>query len=267
MLRPGKIDREYISTQYQDAKNLNARILLHQKFSTNPYGWFHWVFDQLNLPAQCRILELGCGAGTLWLDNLDRIPPGWEILLTDFSAGMLRQAQLNLNGHRPFAFEVVDAQSTPFPFESGFFDGVIANHMLFYIPDKPGLFAETRRILRPGGHFYATTVGERHLIEMTELIRKFEPHSESWETMTGSFTLENGAGQLMPWFSKVSLRRYEDGLVVTEAAPLVDFILSGWESLAGTRLDQLRALVDRELELGGGAFTITKDSGIFEAVL
>jgi SAM-dependent methyltransferase len=115
-----KIDREYLAKQYRDGTNLNARILLHMKFSTNPYGWFGWVFDQFNLPAQGRILELGCGAGTLWMDNLERIPPGWEIILSDFSDGMLNQAQANLSQKRSFFFKQVDARSTPLPFEAGF---------------------------------------------------------------------------------------------------------------------------------------------------
>jgi len=262
-----KIDRKYLANQYRDGTNLNARILLHQKFSTNPYGWFRWVFDQLDLPGQCRILELGCGAGTLWFQNLNRIPPGWELILSDFSPGMLNQAQENLNRQRSFSFKEVDARSTPLPFETDFFDGVIANHMLFHVPEKPPLFAEIRRILKPGGHFYATTIGERHMIEMAELIGKFEPDSEHWDQMAESFTLENGASQLASWFSKVDLRRYEDALAVTQAAPLVDYILSGWENLAGDRRTQLRELVDQEMELREGVFFTTKDSGIFEAVL
>jgi SAM-dependent methyltransferase len=265
MPNPGKIDQEYLANQYRDARNLNARIQLHQRFSTNPYGWFRWVFDQFMLPDQCRILELGCGAGSLWVENLERIPPGWEILLSDSSAGMVQQAQHNLEERRPFALKVIDAQSMPLPFEDGRFDGVIANHMLFHIPDRPPLFAEIRRVLRPGGRFYATTVGDRHLREIDELIYKFEPGSEDWGLMTASFTLENGAEQLSPWFSKVSLRRYEDSLAVTEAAPLADYIRSGWESPTDDRLEQLRQLVDEELESRGGVFTITKDSGIFEA--
>jgi hypothetical protein len=76
-------DTKYVTSQYRDASNLNTRIGLHQRFSVNPYGWLPWVFDQLELPSQARILELGCGTGQLWLDNIDRIPAGWEITLTD----------------------------------------------------------------------------------------------------------------------------------------------------------------------------------------
>ena len=59
----------------------------------NPYGWFRWVFDALvKLPADARLLELGCGHGLLWKENIDRIPAGWHITLSDLSPGMLDAA-------------------------------------------------------------------------------------------------------------------------------------------------------------------------------
>jgi len=51
-----------------------------------------WVFDQFNLAAKSRILEVGCGPGLLWLQNVARIPEGWDITLSDFSPGMLDEA-------------------------------------------------------------------------------------------------------------------------------------------------------------------------------
>jgi hypothetical protein len=65
MSTAGIIDAEYLRKEYQNATNLNARIRLHQRFSLNPYGWMRWVLDQLDLPPLCRILELGCGPGSL----------------------------------------------------------------------------------------------------------------------------------------------------------------------------------------------------------
>ena len=60
---PDLADQDYVADQYQTATNLNARISLHQRFSTNRYGWFPWLFDRLRFPPQARILELGCGPG------------------------------------------------------------------------------------------------------------------------------------------------------------------------------------------------------------
>ena len=70
-------DQDYLLTdQYRNASNLNARIQLHVRFSTNKYSWMRWVFDQLDLPPHCHILELGCGSGELWRKNMQRIPEG-----------------------------------------------------------------------------------------------------------------------------------------------------------------------------------------------
>jgi ubiquinone/menaquinone biosynthesis C-methylase UbiE len=91
-----------VESQYRDASNLNARIALHERFSTNAYGWQRWVFDQLELPPDARVLELGCGTGKLWVENRDRTPEGWDVTLTDASPGMLREARRNLGLDRRF---------------------------------------------------------------------------------------------------------------------------------------------------------------------
>ncbi len=94
-------------------------LTFHVLFSANKYGWHQWVFDQFDLSPKSHVLELGCGPGRLWFDNLRRIPEGWEITLSDFSSGMLQEAQQNLcDSQRRFEFEVVDAQSIPFEDES-----------------------------------------------------------------------------------------------------------------------------------------------------
>ncbi|MGH2459697.1 MAG: class I SAM-dependent methyltransferase [Chloroflexota bacterium] len=123
---------------------------MHARFSTNPDGWHRWVFDQLQLPPRCRILELGCGPGYLWRENLDRPPPGWDVTPSNRSPGMLSEATRGLSAAaRSFSFAVVDAQSIPFA--AGCFDVVIANHMLYHVPDRARALAEIRRALRfPG---------------------------------------------------------------------------------------------------------------------
>jgi methylase of polypeptide subunit release factors len=91
---PSLSDPNYVHYQYAKASNLNARLALHARFSTNPYGWFRWVFDRLlELPSQARVLEVGCGSGGVWMANLARIPSEWEITLTDLSEGMIAEAK------------------------------------------------------------------------------------------------------------------------------------------------------------------------------
>lgn len=258
-------DMGFLKDQYKDSTNLDVRFHLHRRFSLNPYGWHPWVFDHFNLPSRCRILELGCGPGYLWLENLSRIPTGWDILLSDASPGMLEGARQALEKQPPFEFKVMDAQSIPC--EDGSFDAVIANHMLYHVPDRPAALAEIHRILKPAGRFYASTVGERHLVEIRNLIVKFDAQLSSWGRVADSFTLENGALQLSSWFQGIQAYRYDDALKITEAAPLVDYILSGWagQVLAG-RQAAFKEFVTREMESRGGVIHITKDSGLFVSV-
>jgi len=259
-------DRSYLlGEQYRDASNLNARIHLHERFSTNARGWMPWLLDQLALPATCRILELGTGPGDLWRKNAGRTPPGWDVTLSDLSPGMVEAARGALAGvPHPFAFAVADAQAIPFP--NATFDAVIASSMLYHVPDRPRALAEIRRVLAPGGRLYAATVGEAHLRELDDLLRRFDPAPETYGASAASpFTLENAPAQLAPYFPQIELRPYEDALVITEAAPLVAYLLSmaRTDSLSAERTAELAAFVERELVAHGGALRITKDSGVF----
>lgn len=261
-------NQEYLrGQQYNTDANLQARIVLHQRFSTNPRSWMGWLFEQVDAPADARILELGCGPGHLWSQNIEQVPAGWDVTLTDFSAGMLAAARQSLGEHAArFRFAEVDAQNIPF--DDGAFDVVIANFMLYHVPDRPKALREIRRVLRPGGLFFAATVGANHLREMRALAEAVDSNLANWGgTPTQSFLLENGAAQIEPFFDTVSLTRYPDGLLVTEAAPLAAHILSSVpdQELAhrfeAALLASLQAKIDAD-----GPIKITKDSGIFRAV-
>jgi ubiquinone/menaquinone biosynthesis C-methylase UbiE len=265
---PNITDREYLLTgQYRDASNLNARSQLHECFSVNRYGWHRWIFDQFQLSPESRILELGCGPGGLWGPNVGRISPGWAVTLSDFSPGMVQEARSNLQAsQRHFEYAVIGAQSLPFGDASH--DVVIANHMLYHVPDRARALAEIRRILKPGGRFYASTIGTTHMQELDDLVCRFAGRSDpAGEDLCEAFALENGLDQIAQWFSGVTLCRYEDALVVTEAAPLVAYILSSntwWSTPIHDRKAELARFVEQELALHG-AIRVTKDSGLFTA--
>lgn len=251
--------------QYRDASNLDARVQLHVRFSTNKLGWHRWVFDQFALPKEGDILELGCGPGHLWRENRERIPQGWAIVLADLSSGMVKQARQNLNaGDGPFRLAVSDARTIPFADER--FDACIANHMLYHVPDIEAALAEIRRVLRPGGAFYASTVGRSHMHELYDLVCRFDCKLDPAGTsLPGSFLLENGEAQLSRWFSRISLYQYEDALAVTEAEPLAAYVASTVSQSAYVRgrLDAFTRFVEAEIARHG-AIHITKTTGMLE---
>jgi ubiquinone/menaquinone biosynthesis C-methylase UbiE len=224
-----RTNAEYLKNeQYYDARNLNARIELHRRFSTNPENWFRWVFDRLELSGPANILELGCGPGMLWKHNHDRISPVHQIYLSDFSPGMLYEAHRNnIVTHVPFCYTALDAQAIPFP--SAYFDLVIANHMLYHVPNRPLAFAEIRRVLKPGGKLVAATNGINHMGEIRHLLIHLDPGlAEQTDHAFGvsEFTIENSASQLIPWFDQIEIVPFNDSLEVTDAEPLLAYILS-----------------------------------------
>ena len=256
-----------LAKQYKDSSNLNARARLHAEFSTNKYGWMRWVFDQLDLPERCRILELGCGPGWLWRQNLQGIPTGWDITLSDFSPGILADAKDALaDAGRAFMFEVIDAQTIPFADESS--DALIANHMLYHVPDLDKALAEIRRVLKDGGRFYATTNGVNHMKELADLVQPLAPELPFVQRANSkAFGLENGRTKLERCFGDVSQRRYEDSLKVPEAEPLAAWVLSvrgATDAFTDKNVAKLRHLIDKRIA-STGSFHVTKSVGMFVA--
>lgn len=251
-------DPTWVSDQYRNASNLHARVELHERFSTNKYGWHRWVFDQLKFSSQSRILELGCGSGLLWSKNMDRIPDEWDITLSDLSPGMLQEAEDNLHAsHRPFKFQVIDVQAIPYEDES--FDAVIANHMLYHVSDRSKAFSEIHRVLKTGGCFYAATNG-RTAPGGSVGIRDWIMSPGIYKGPEG-FNLETGSFELSQWFSVVTQHRYEDALAVTEVKPLVEYVRSG-KRLSDDEVQEFAKVVEKEIGLHG-IIHIPKASGIF----
>ena len=255
-------NQDYLRRQYRDSSNLSARVGLHVRFSTEEYPWFHWVFDHFDIPENGRVLELGCGTGLLWRENLGRIPHGRSMTLSDASQGMVQEVEQSLHHtDLKFTFEVVEAQSIPY--EKHSFDVVIANHMLYHVPDLARALSEIRRVLQPEGRLYTTTVGLNHMAELTEVPRKLGiGTSDSSDHTVAQFNLDNGAEKLAQWFAEVEVKRRKGALVVTEAAPLIDYLMS-YLCISDEEAVELHAYFDREIQLKG-AFQITTESGIFK---
>jgi len=260
-------DRSYLlNQQYQNAVNLDARIQLHLRFSTNSYGLYRWVFDQLALPLHARILELGCGSAKLWTENHERIPPHWDVTLSDFSPGMVTQAKQNLaDSGLDFRFKQVDAQSISF--DNASFDGVIANHMLYHVPDLPKALGEIQRVLKPNGYLFAATNGDSHLRELDDLLKDFDSRMGFVDQTALKFTLENGEQQLKSYFSRVDISYYKDSLIVTEVKPLIAYAFSMMKSaqLDDESKAKFSQHVNEKLRQGNGQIRIGKNPGMFIA--
>ncbi|MBM6616708.1 class I SAM-dependent methyltransferase [Bacillus suaedaesalsae] len=256
-----------VKEQYKDSKNLDARIGIHELYSTNKQDWHKWLMEQYQLPENVAILELGCGSGAFWVKNKQEIKASWNITLSDFSEGMLENAKRNIGRHPTIQYKQINIMDIPFMENS--FDVVIANHMLYHVPDVQKALREVRRVLKPNGTFYTSTIGEKHMGELNTLLTEFNPRYNFLSAYKHAthFGLENGKEQLTNFFQSVHVKDFEGGLEITESEPLIQYILSASKdySLSEEDINSIATYFNTILIQQNGKLYITKATGLFVA--
>lgn len=250
-----------IVEQYKNSNNLNVRISLHDQFSTNKTGWFNWLFKQIDFSKVNRLLEIGCGNGKLW-ENRDIDLRNREIFLSDISEGMVHEVRKKLG--KDYNCIVADCQAIPF--KDGYFDAVIANHVLFYVQNLDKGLSEICRVLKDNGTFYCSTYGKKHMKEITELVQSFDSRVElSQNSLFDIFGIENGEEILKKYFKSVQFIQYEDSLIVDQAQPLVDYIMSchgNQNEIIGPKIHEFKNYVETII-LKKRNIRISKQAGLF----
>ena len=250
-----------IIEQYKNAKNLNDRISLHEKYSTNKQGWFNWLFNQIDFSKVNRLLELGCGNGKLWQENRINLR-NREIFLSDISEGMVEEVRNKLGTD----FNCIVADAEKIPFKDEYFDSIIANHVLFYLNDLNFGLKEIDRVLKSDGILYCSTYGKNHMKEITEIVQNFDSRiSLSNHSLYDIFGLENGESILKEYFFNIQRMDYKDSLEITESKPLIDYIMSchgNQNEILGPRLNEFKEYIEELLE-NNGKIVVTKQAGLF----
>lgn len=252
-------EAESLSKMYVKNDTLSTRIGLHDKYSVNQYGWGNWVFDQYEFHDNIRVLELACGTATIWVGRDERLPKKSQIILSDFSPLMVEKAKDLLSDYPTFSFEQIDIQDIPY--DNNSFDVVIANHMLYHVPDKAKALSEVCRVLKSDGCFYSTTLGKNSLKELQNIYHRLDGKASFSYAENISFTLENGTELLSEYFSDIEKRQYIDSLQVTDAGDLIDYIKS-YNDVPNSVNAELTELVKNSFS-DDGIFYIRKEQGMF----
>jgi SAM-dependent methyltransferase len=259
-------DQAYLrEVQYRDSTRLAARARLHVKYGTARIAWFPWVATQIAWPARARVLEVGCGAGWLWAEASAHLPSGLRLTLTDLSPGMVAEAVGRVAGlgrHRQVAGRVADAQALPFSANS--VDVVVANHMLYHVPDPRLAVAELARVVRTDGVLVAGTVGPSHLRELAEIRAEVFGGPGVLPTVD-TFGIEVGEPMLRGCFTDVEWRYYDDCLDCTDPDDVLAFLASTPPVEGASRAERRRVVeaVHRRFDAGGGRMRISKETGVF----
>jgi 2-polyprenyl-3-methyl-5-hydroxy-6-metoxy-1,4-benzoquinol methylase len=260
-------DQGYLrDVQYRDPSRLTARANLHARYSTAAEPWFPWLAGQIPWPADADVLEVGCGAGWLW-EEAAAVLPGLRLTLTDLAPAMVETAAARVEALEQFTVaDAREADAQNLPFAAASFDVVLANHMLFHLPEPATGVAELARTCRPDGVVVAATNGARHVRELGA-IRHAVFGAPVVDPTVAVFGVESGEPLLRHHFEQVEWRPYPDELACTDPEDVFAFLASAPPVEDATE-DQLRAvrdLVDQHFEDGDGVFRISKDAGVFVA--
>ena len=206
---------------------------------------------------------MGCGPGWLWEQARADLPDDAVVTLTDLSSGMLREALTRVSPHfDELHGAAVDAGRLPFVDAS--FDVVLANHMLYHVPEPVRAVRELARVLRRSGTLVAATNGPAHLREVDEITTDVfgEPEQRKYSDRFGAAqrrrdarrTLRPGRVALVPRRSRLhgsgrrargTCCRIHRGTVPTTR-----------------RAERLRAAIVARFG-ANGAMRITRESGAF----
>lgn len=150
------------------------------------------------LPANGRVLDLGCGDGQRTIATLVEAEPSLTVVGLDVSRVQLELA-------RGLDEPPVQGEMTSLPFAGGSFDAVTAYHSVFHVPreDHPAVYAECARVLRPGGRLLMTVGSSRS--ESTRGNWLGSGHEMYWSTPGPAVTKEqlDAAGFVVDWERRV----------------------------------------------------------------
>lgn len=227
-------DPQAVRQQYATDQAWRIRYETHEKYSVPRHDFASWALRTIKWRGDEQVLDVGCGTGRYY-ELLAAKYPQLRYTGIDFSPGMLQK--------HPATGRLIQADAQLLPYGDNTFDVVMANHMLFHVPDIDIAIAEFRRVMKPNGVLMATTNSLHTMPEFQVLFRRaivllgapgavpITPPAPPSDL----FALENGGRQLARHFYAVV--RYD--LPSTFVFPNIDPVIAYLESTRNLREPQL----------------------------
>ena len=133
-----------------------------QKYIVRDVRYKALLIEQANIQAGHRVLDLGCGTGTLAI-MAKQAQPSAELTGLDADPDMLKVARYKSGERKAHVkFDVGFTNKLPYPDAS--FDRVLSSIMIHHLrtPDKMTTAREIFRVLKPDGQLHVIDFGKPH---------------------------------------------------------------------------------------------------------
>lgn len=223
-----------VRQMYTTDEALRVRHETHDRYSVPPIDFIGWALGCTQWRGDEVVLDVGTGMGR-WYSALHEKLPQTTYYGLDLHPGML------LTHPALHSLTVADAQNLPYPDTA--FDMVMANHMLFHVPDMEQAVQEFRRVLKPGATLMTTTNSLHNMPELQVLVRRavtllVPPGTTNIQVPlppSDMFTLESGTRLLSRHFYAVVRYDLPSQLIFPEVDPVLAYL----ESTRSVREPQL----------------------------
>ena len=138
-----------------------------------------------------RVLDFGCGPGTITVGLAKAVEPG-EVHGIDMEESQIAMARAaaEAGGHANATFHVGDV--TALPFEDDSFDVAHCHAVLMHVPDTAATLAEVKRVLKPGG-----IIASREMIVDSSFLEPTDDNThKAWAAFASLLAANGGHPQM-----------------------------------------------------------------------
>ncbi len=138
-----------------------------------------------------RVLDFGCGPGTISIGLAEAVAPG-EVHGVDMEASQIDLARMFAKryGRDNAVFHVGDV--TDLPFEDDSFDVAHCHNVLMHVPDTQAVLREVNRVVKPGG-----IIASREMISGSSFTHPdFEVLRNAWDMFEDLLEADDGHPQM-----------------------------------------------------------------------
>jgi SAM-dependent methyltransferase len=265
-------DPQAVGRMYSTDESLRIRQETHELYSEPNLDFTEWALSLVSWQGDETVLDVGSGPGRYYSALHERFPD-IEYYACDLYSGMVQT-----HPHKQ-TLALADAQRLPYP--DATFDVVMANHMLFHVPDVERALREIRRVVKPGGFVMSTTNSIHTMPEFQALMRRaitlLSPPGTANVSVPGQhtdpFTLESGTRLLGHHFFAVVRYDLPRALIFPTPEPALAYLNStrsvreaelpqgvNWDEMMMIVREQMSRLIDHFGEL-----TVNTLSGLLVA--